>query len=368
MADRYSDAQPSSGVGRLDVSNAHDGDIGDGAARPRGAHLVGSVPLTDSETVFREVSARLGDHLRRLPDGETGIRTNWIQWQFPLLAQMPEFEPDRDADTAFGPLLQLRSGMTGEEVNFPELGYRAAALESYDVFARLKREGVIGESVRFQVCLPTPLAVVHIRFVPRDQEAVELAYERKMLEELDSVLDAIPAVELAVQWDTAVEFAVLEGILPSFVADPERDILDRLVRLGNHVPAGVEMGYHLCYGDAGHRHFIEPADTTKLVAIANGVCAGVEHGVDWVHMPVPRDRSDEAYFAPLRDLRLQPDTELYLGLVHLTDGVDGTRARIAAAQTVVTEFGVATECGFGRRPAETVSELLRIHSSVSDAL
>jgi len=38
-----------------------------------GAHLVGSVPLPDAEAVFRAVSA-LGADLRRLPDGETGVR------------------------------------------------------------------------------------------------------------------------------------------------------------------------------------------------------------------------------------------------------------------------------------------------------
>ncbi len=63
----------------LDMADA--GPIG----RPRGAHLVGSVPLANSEAVFRELSARLPGRLRRVPDGEIGIRTNWIQSQFPLL-------------------------------------------------------------------------------------------------------------------------------------------------------------------------------------------------------------------------------------------------------------------------------------------
>ena len=63
---------------------------------------------------------------------------------------------------------------------------------------------------------------------------------------------------------------------------------------------------------------------------------------------------------------LQPETEFYLGLVHITDGVDRANARIAAAQSVVTDFGVATECGPGRRPAETIPDLLEIHASVSD--
>ena len=83
-------------------------------------------------------------------------------------------------------------------------------------------------------------------------------------------------------------------------------------------------------------------------------------------MPVPRNRSDAAYYAPLRNLRLHPETELYLGLVHFTDGMEGTLKRIKAAQQFVADFGVATECGFGRRPPDTIPELLRIHSQVAE--
>jgi hypothetical protein len=81
---------------------------------------------------------------------------------------------------------------------------------------------------------------------------------------------------------------------------------------------------------------------------------------------VPRNRSDAAYFAPMRDLRLAPATELYLGLVHHTDGVDGTLQRIATAQQVVPAFGIATECGLGRRPPEMVRRVLRIHRHVAE--
>jgi len=37
-------------------------------------HFVGSIPLPDAETVFRTLAAATGPHLKRLPDGETGIR------------------------------------------------------------------------------------------------------------------------------------------------------------------------------------------------------------------------------------------------------------------------------------------------------
>jgi hypothetical protein len=85
-----------------------------------------------------------------------------------------------------------------------------------------------------------------------------------------------------------------------------------------------------------------------------------------MHMPVPRDRSDDAYFAPLSNLKLKPETRLYLGLVHHTDGVAGTKKRIDTASKYAGDYGIATECGWGRRPPETMAELIEIHKQVAD--
>jgi hypothetical protein len=83
-------------------------------------------------------------------------------------------------------------------------------------------------------------------------------------------------------------------------------------------------------------------------------------------MPVPRNRDDAAYFAPLKQLQLRPETELCLGLVHYTDGIEGTKRRLATARRYITDFSIATECGFGRRDPGTIPELLRIHAEVAD--
>ena len=83
-------------------------------------------------------------------------------------------------------------------------------------------------------------------------------------------------------------------------------------------------------------------------------------------MPMPRSRSDDAYFAPLRNLQLRPETRLYLGLVHYTDGVEGARKRLTAAEKSVSDCGIATECGFGRRPrAQDIRELPRLHAQIA---
>ena len=83
------------------------------------------------------------------------------------------------------------------------------------------------------------------------------------------------------------------------------------------------------------------------------------------HMPVPRARNDREYFAPLARLALPTSAELVLGLVHHTDGVVGTRARIAAAEHFRRDFGIAAECGLGRRDPATIEAFLRMHAEVA---
>lgn len=337
------------------------------SSQPHGVHLVGSVPLASADEVFRTASSLLGERLRRLPDGETGDRTNWIGWQINFLAQNPNFEviPPDPASYAPLPTVKLRWPMSSDEITFENLGYADAALASYALFSQLKQEGTMPAHYRFQVSLPTPLAPVSAFVVPEDQATVEPAYERAMFAELDRITDAIPHDQLAVQWDVAVEFGLWEGTTFTHATGLKTQIIENLVRLGSRVPEDVELGYHLCYGDAGHKHFMEPKDTTNLVEVANAISAGVKRQINWIHMPVPRNRDDVAYFAPLHNLHLHPETELYLGLVHYTDGVEGTQRRIAAAQKVIVDFGVATECGLGRRRSETIPELLRVHSEVA---
>lgn len=340
--------------------------------------LVGSVPLANAEAVFRATTETLGARLRRVPDGETGDRLQWIWWQWGILASHPAFVGGTDSDGR--PRAHLANGAP-ENLTFPDLGYATAAKKSYATFRRLQEAGVVRGDVRFQVNLPTPLAPV-VRMVDADDQArVEPAYERAMLAELAAVTDALPSEALAVQWDVAVEIGVLEGAFSSGLSLTLESVATRLARLCDAVPPGVELGLHLCYGDQARPrddvdgiaferlgHFKEPDDLSLPVRIANALFAGVTRDIDWLHMPVPRDRRDDEYYSPLTDLRRPPATELYLGLVHLTDGIEGATRRARAARRQVRDFGIATECGLGRRPPNTIPELLRLHVDVAEAI
>lgn len=331
--------------------------------KARGVHLVGSIPLENAETVFVTVARALGPHLVRLPDGETGARTNWIAWQYGVLSTTPGLEPIPTGDRGYlRPQMVRRTG-DPHVPRFGALGYADAALASFEVFERLQRDGRIPAGLRFQVSLPTPLAPVSVFVAPDDRPIVEPAYEAALLGELDRIVAAIPHDRLAIQWDVAAELGHLEHVWPAHFAPLWRGVIERLTRVGAAVPEDVELGYHLCYGDFGHRHFTDPEDATILVRVANELVAHARP-IRWLHMPVPIGWTEPTAFEPLAALDLPATTALYLGVVHLADGVFGTRTRMHLAGEFVAEFGIATECGWGRRPAETIDEVLALHAAV----
>ena len=54
----------------------------------------------------------------------------------------------------------------------------------------------------------------------------------------------------------------------------------------------------------------EPVDSAKIVELANPIAETANHPLVWVHMPVPVDRDDDAFFAPLKGLKLDPGTKM----------------------------------------------------------
>ncbi len=332
--------------------------------------------MASAQAVFETVSAALGRRIKRLPDGETGERGDWITWLEPVFADNPALERSDEffrvhASGTGRRRYTLKAGAAAESVRFDDLRYAEIAKDSYAVFRRLTEAGKIPAGTKFQVDLVPAHSVVWLFLVDKLHAPIDLIYNAAVKHEIDKIVAAIPHDELAIQFDVAsAVFARLERNEPSSYgrskAEMQETFSNIVVDLGNRVPADVDLLYHLCYGDSGHRHVVEPTDMGDMVEFANRVCRQIARPVQLVHMPVPRSRSDEAYFAPLRRLALRPETELCLGLVHHTDGIDGTRRRLAAAKPYVSDFAIATECGFGRRDPATIPELLRIHAAVAD--
>ena len=162
---------------------------------------------------------------------------------------------------------------------------------------------------------------------------------KRLISDVRNLQASIPASDLAIQIDCAIEFAHLEyerGRIQDDVFrpyfSPARDfILDRIVELAAFIGRDVWLGFHLCYGDIKHEHFIQPEDAGLLVSIANGIAERVSpyHKVSWIHFPVPKGRTDSAYYEPLKLLNLDV-TKLFGGLAKENDP-EGTVVRLKMA-------------------------------------
>ncbi|MDA0241574.1 MAG: hypothetical protein O3A84_16340, partial [Proteobacteria bacterium] len=221
------------------------------------AHLVGSVPLNDAEEVFRHIGGELGSCLKRLPDGETGRRSDWIGFVRRGLGKHPDFEKDLvnrpyqftqwDGKVVMEwPYLKFVKNSARAAVAF-ETGYADDAIASFRIFERLQGEGVIPTDVRYQACSATPLAIAYMYIKPEDRKDFTTAYTRHLIEEMRKIADAVPHDRLCYQWDVCQEVLMWEGY---FIQNPDykQEIIASLAELGDAVPVGVELGYHLCYG------------------------------------------------------------------------------------------------------------------------
>lgn len=349
--------------------------------------LVGSFQSGSAEDVLRFTGQELGDKVLGLTDGETGIRQFWVIGVYAFaISKHPDLEiiykpkgvpglPDY-VSNGYGDLgkVTVKPGVTS--LRFPSLIYAEPAAQSYAIFKRLRAEGAIAPGTKFQVCLPFPEDVARLFTTnARDMDIISEGYTEAMAREVETIARLIPAEDLLIQWDcnwvvlAADHDDLVEGV-PPLDWCPHGDPMSRYRRylrdLTPVVPANVAMGLHLCYGDLHHKHFFDPKSLALCVEMANVAVAESRHPITYVHMPVPRTRDDDAYFAATRDLDLKGGT-LYAGLVHYSDGAKGGLKRL---DTLARHYngiaGIATECGLGRRPPDQdMKVMMKIHRDIA---
>jgi len=345
-----------------------------------GVHMNGSIPLESAEDVFRLVGENFSPWIRRIPDGEVG--RPWVTGEAPLFYRNDAFDfvPRDQAPTADGIPPQLdqvrpKAGVNPADIEFGPSRHVADAPVSFEVFSRLKADGVLPQDARYMMALPGPL---HLPlFVVTWDAALDVlpAWERYQKAVITAIADSIPHSELAFQWDLPVYTAIFEGTYPNPFGTREA-VVERLLTACSWVPDDVELGFHLCFGDsksvrgvedparpgemivadAESVHPREQLSTAGLAEFSNALAAALPRPISFLHMPTLIEWTEPEDYQPLAELKLDPETELYLGVVHDVDGLEGAAVRTRAAlSTIGRPFGVSTECGLGRhRPDEVV--------------
>ena len=334
------------------------------------AHLVGSIPLNSSEEVFCSICDTIGSHVKRIPDGETGDRTNWIFFQRKMLANHPAMEIDsnvpkfqfkqwdgkviREVD-----LLKIKDGINLDQLVFP-IGYSEHAIESFKTFERLQSTGKIPSNVKFQVSLPTPFAAGYNYISPNGRSEFLKIYEKSFVIDVNKILDVIPHNSLAIQWDVCQEILIFNNYFPNRSENYKDEVFSQLARIGNIIPADVELGYHMCYGSPGDDHVVKPKDFSMSVEFSNGIFDYIDRSVEFIHLPGTYGQPGSEFYEPLKDLEMPQNCEIYLGLIFFDD-IEGDSKRIASAREVLPNFGLSTVCGWGRGNPERVKSLLTSH-------
>ncbi len=342
-------------------------------------HLVGSVPLETVEDVFRTCAAGLGPLAASYPDGEVGQRKYWT-FYLPMRTYSvhPDLEavntppggqvrqPERDASQKEWNeswwTFKLRPGV--EHLTFESLHYVEEVTRSYEVFRRLRADGVIPPTARFQASFPaTGSAVMGFFARPADWPIVYDAYRRAIRNEVAQIVAAIPHEDLVLQWDIASEVRdILAGDAPLLPWSPQTSLEEKWQRhlgdmdhLSRDIPEDVRLGYHFCFGTWGGWPKSEAPDMGVCVRLANEAVVRAGRRVDYVHMPV-MPHADEAFFGPMDGLAIG-ETWPYLGIV-LDDGLDAFERRARAAHRYLPDFGIASYCGWGREDPAQVPVLL----------
>ena len=346
--------------------------------------LVGSLPFDTAEQSFRAVGQSLGDEVGWIPDGEFGERKNWV-------AMLPEviYSKHPDLEETLAPPTQTMEKppvsdlppptdidgfwnfriKPGRRLRFDDLLYGRVAVDSYNVFRRLRDEGVVPSGARFQVCLPSPHSAIDPYFEDPDQwPAVYAAYLDGLRREITKILEAAPATDLVFQWDLANEFVNLgmgeANVMkwwPKLTTDEKLERhASQLGALGDAIPDGALLGFHWCYGTWGGWPSVAMKDLEFCVRMSNEAVGRAGRHVDYVHMPVVREPG-EAFFTPLDDLDIG-DTRVFLGIVHHTDTIDAFRRRRDLARKHLRAFGIGSVCGYGRVEPEEVQHILDLHA------
>ena len=336
--------------------------------------LVGSLPADSTEEALREGARYFGELVFALPDGETGPRQAWVGYEREHLCRPAEgvaVVAETDSPTGIPrhayetPVFGVREGAT--EIAFGRWPRIDDAIASYQTFCELREQGVIGDGVRFQVGLPFPASALNAfkHHFAHDYPIAAQAYEQLVARELARLTAAVPADQLAIQWDCAYETQDIEGVLAWTDEDSWERFAGPVQRIARLVPEETLMGYHLCYGTFPEWPMYEARDYAVLVRMANFAVARSGRTVDWLHLAGPRylRSEDRSFFRPLADLEPGP-ARVFLGIVLPIDGEAGLHRRHATASRYLDDFGVAMYCGFGRQRGFDGIETMREHRDV----
>jgi len=330
--------------------------------------LPGSLPCETAEQSFKVFGGTLGQWLDYMPDGEVGTRRYWVDGvAFRVFTNHPEIEtvkrpvPDDNGVERWWPHgrhdefgFRVRPGITKVRFGDPgwRLGFTRDAVNSYALFRYMKKDGIIPQRVRFQVCIPLTYSSLGYFFPEEDVPKLVPGFTEALRAEVAKMVELIPNDDLAIQWDLAIENRLIDMALANgSVEDGKKEakrVMAPAAELCPGIPKAVHLGHHMCFGTLSGWPSRQPPNLTSAVLLSNAAVDASGRSVEFLHIPT-LGSAEDAFFAPLKDLK-HDGARVYMGAIHHLHHARGMGDQLKAMKKYLPEFGLASPCGFGRAP------------------
>jgi hypothetical protein len=325
----------------------------------RRTHLVGAWPGFSGAHAMDTALKRLGPHLLRMTDGETGERSQWVLPTIDWLRANPDVELVQDGDYhdyGKGTRFALREGHSLDPDRI-DLSYQRHFQRSYPAFRELRaRHG--HPDISFQVGCPAPvdLAVDSFGFEAANADhSIAEAYAAATLREIGAI-HAEAGDDVIFQIESVVSMVGVARAPEPRQADVARRMAGSIASMVARAPEGARFGAHLCLGDFHHRALAEMGNARPLVTLANTLAAmwPAGRGLEYIHTPFAAAEKpgslDPAWYEPLTALDLPEGVRFVAGFVHEDLELDELReVQALIERNVGHEVDVAATCGLGRR-------------------
>ena len=325
----------------------------------RMAHLVGSLPGDSSEEAMSTALQVLGPRLRSLPDGETGVRRNWVISIVDSLRDHPDLEvvkPGDWSDYDKTPTLRVRRGRTLLGANL-DFGHVAAVGDSYPVFERLREFYDLPDLV-FQSGVPGDLDLAMFTLGPAGALRHRRPFTEATVTEIRGVR-AIAGPATVYQLELPVELVLLAKVPRPALPLVAGRLAAGVCRLAAAAPPDSVFGLHLCLGDMNNKAFGTMRDVAPLVELTNAIVRRWPGGqrLSYVHAPFAAadqpPTTDAAFYAPLDGLQLPSGTRFAAGFAHESQSLDEQlRVRGLIEEKLGHPVDISAACGLGRRTPE----------------
>jgi hypothetical protein len=133
--------------------------------------------------------------------------------------------------------------------------------------------------------------------VPADRPRILPALTQAFIGEVEAIAKALPNDRIAIQWDVCRRCWHGRTTTSPGRSTSARDI-DVLTKIGDAVPPAIELPSPLLR-QPGRRHGAAEGHRRHGRDGQRGFGAGAAAD-QLLHLPVPKGRTDDAYFAPLR--------------------------------------------------------------------